>query len=148
MQCQLVTGFYMIRALTERYFGTDFKINFYIILLIFQIKKDGVPRGSILGPLFFNIHICDLFYIMRNWPVANYTDDTTPYTGGKNTQDVITSLENCALILFKWFENNLMKANSDKSHLLLSTSTPSTANINGDIIKNSESEKLLGVTID
>ena len=41
-----------------------------------------------------------------------------------------------------------MKANSDKSHLLLSTSTSSTANINGDIIKNSESEKLLGVMID
>ena len=41
-----------------------------------------------------------------------------------------------------------MKANSDKSHLLLSTSTSSTANINGDIIKNSESEKLLGVTTD
>ena len=110
--------------------------------------KDGVPQGSILGPLFFNIHICDLFYIMRNWPVANYADDTTPYTGGKNTQDVIASLENCALVLFKWFENNLMKTNSDKSHLLLSTSTSSTANINGDIIKNSESEKLLGVTID
>ena len=75
------------------------------------------------------------------------TDGTTPYTGGKNTQDVITSLENCALILFKWFEN-LMKANSDKSCSLLRTSTYSSANINGDIIKNSESEKLLGVTID
>ena len=73
------------------------------------------------------------------------TDGTTPYTGGKNTQDVITSLENCALILFKWFENNLMKANSDKSCLLLRTTTYSSANINGDIIKNSESEKLLGV---
>ena len=70
------------------------------------------------------------------------------YTLGKNTQDIITSLGNWALVLFKWFENNLMKANSDKSHLLLSTSTSSTANINGDIIKNSESEKLLGVTID
>ena len=61
---------------------------------------------------------------------------------GKNTQGVITSLENCALVLFKWFENNLMKANSDKSHLLLSTSTSSSANIDGTIIKNSESEKL------
>ena len=110
--------------------------------------KDGVPQGSILGPLFFNIHICDLFYIMRNWPVANYADDTTPYTGGKNTQDVITSLENSALVLCKWFENNLMKADSDKSNLLLSTSTSSTANKNGDIIKNSACEKLQGVTID
>ena len=85
---------------------------------------------------------------MQGWPIANYADDTTPYNGGKNTQDVITSLENCALVLFKWFENNLMKANSDKSHLLLRSSTSSTANINGDIIKNSESEKLLVVTID
>ena len=110
--------------------------------------KDGVPQGSILGPLFFNIHISDLLYIMRNWPVANYADDTTLYTGGKNTQDVITSLESCPLVLFKWFENNLMKENSDKSHLLLSRSTSSTGNINGDIVKNSESEKHLGVTID
>ena len=68
---------------------------------------------------------------MRKWPIANYTDDTTSYTGGKNTQYVITSLE-----------NSLMKANSGKSHLLLSTSTSSTANIIGDI-KNSESEKRL-----
>ena len=102
--------------------------------------KDGVPQGSILSFLFFNIHICNLFYKMRKWPIANYADDTTRYTGGKNTQDVIASLENCALVLFKWFENNFVKANSDKSHLLLSTSTSSTANINGDIIKNSESE--------
>ena len=67
---------------------------------------------------------------MQKLPVANYAYDTTPCTGGKNTQDVITSLENCALVLFKWFENILVKANSDKSHLLLSTSKPSTANIN------------------
>ena len=67
---------------------------------------------------------------MQKWPIVNNADDTTPYTGRNNTQDVITSLENCALVLFKWFENNLMKANSDKSHLLLSTSTSSTANIN------------------
>ena len=110
--------------------------------------KDGVPQGSILGPLFFNIDICDLFYIMQKWPIVNYADDTTLYIGGKNIQDVITLLENCALVLFKWFENNSIKANSGKSHFLLSTLTSFTANINGDIVKKSESEKLLGVTID
>ena len=110
--------------------------------------KDGVPQGPILGPLFFNIHICDLFYMMGKWPIANYADDTITSTGGKNIQDVITSLRNCALVLFKCFENNLMKVNSDKSHLLLRISTSSTANVIGDIIKNSESEKRLGITID
>ena len=88
-------------------------------MLVTWRASNWLGAGSILGPLFFNIHICDPLYIMQNWPAANYADDTTPYTGGKNTQDVITSLENCALVLFKWFENNLIKANSDKSHLLL-----------------------------
>ena len=86
--------------------------------------------------------------MMGKWPIANYADDTITSTGGKNTQDVITSLRNCALVLFKCFENNLMKANSDKSHLLLRISTSSTPNVIGDIIKNSESEKRLGITID
>ena len=107
-----------------------------------------MPQGSILGPLFSDIHICNVFYIMRKWTIGNYADYTTPYTGGKNTQDVITSLGSCALVLFKWFENNLMKANSDKIHLLLNTSTSSIASINEDIIKNFESEKLLEVTTD
>ena len=70
---------------------------------------------------------------MQKWPIANYPNDTTPYTGGKNTQDVITSLGNWALVLFKWFENDLMKASSDKSHLLLITLMSSTTNIIGEI---------------
>ena len=52
----------------------------------------------------------------------------TLYSALVVTQEVTTPLENCALVLFKWFENNLMKANNDKRHLLLSTSTSSAIN--------------------
>ena len=41
-----------------------------------------------------------------------------------------------------------MKANTDKSHLLLSGNNKVTANIDGNIIESEESQVLLGVTID
>ena len=41
--------------------------------------ESGVPQGSISGPLFFNIFICDLFFDDINIDLANYADDRTRY---------------------------------------------------------------------
>ena len=75
----------------------------------------GVPQGSILGPLLFNIHLCDVFYFLEDLDIASYADDTTINTVKENKESVIKTLETSSVILFKWFENNFMKAKSDKS---------------------------------
>ena len=108
----------------------------------------GVPQGSILGPLLFNIHLCDLFYFLEGIDIASYADDTTLYTVKETKMSVINALETSSQKLFKWFSNNFMKANSDKSHLLMSCSGISTPLIDGFSVNSSIKEVLLGITID
>ena len=107
----------------------------------------GVPQGSILGPLLFNIFMCDLFFIVNEIDFASYADDNTPFVSGDRLDDVLVSLENASLKLFDWFSNNQMKANPDKCHLLTSSTDSIAIKIKDIEILNSESEKLLGVTI-
>ena len=110
--------------------------------------KCGVPQGSILGPLLFNVFICDLFMFMPNQNIANYADDNTPYSAKNNMNEVILELQYSGEVLFSWLKNNCMKANADKSHLLLSQTEQINTQIYGEDIINTKCEKLLGVKVD
>ena len=74
----------------------------------------GVPQGSILGPLLFNIFISYLFLILNNIGIASYADENTPYCSYKDFEDLMTYLKRTAGDRFTWFNHNGMKANVDK----------------------------------
>ena len=107
----------------------------------------GVPQGSVLGPVLFNIYLNDLFYQLVD--VCNFADDTTLYACDVKLENVLNQLEDNALSAILWFENNYMKLNQSKCHFLTSGSPEHLwVKVGSERIWESQTEKLLGITMD
>ena len=132
--------------LSDRWQRTKFNTSFstWMELLI------GVPQGSVLGPLLFNIYINDLFYQINKTHACNFADDTTLNSLNKSLEELLYNLEYDTLSAIIWFANNFMKLNKDKCHFLISGNLNEHlfVKVGDELIWESAEQKLLGVTID
>lgn len=114
------------------------------------ISTSGVPQGSNLGPMLFNIFINDLIESLE-CPVLAYADDIKIYHEVKNMDDV-RFLQKNLNIIHQWCLENKLCLNINKcffvSYSKKILKIPSRYDINNAVISGVSSIKDLGVTFD
>ena len=115
---------------------------------------DGVPQGSILGPLLFNIYINDLMFYFtdNNVSICNYADDNTLYASGDNAIEVKQNLKRSLSVISSWFCKNGLQLNAEKCNLIVFGKPGHDASLDlsfsGQNLKECQQVKLLRITID
>ena len=75
----------------------------------FKTVKSGVPQGSLLGPLLFNIFINDLNFCVSNVSLRLYVDETTAYLSDVSPTILEFSFNKDLQTLSSWFESNHLR---------------------------------------
>ena len=127
-------------------------------ILLTEVKSDlssiicGVPQGSILGPLLFNLYVNDLpqidnissYYLL-------YADDTNIIFSTNDSSSLNKKMDTVLSNTTSWFKRNHLSLNTQKTnymHIIPKHNSPhEQVTVNHSKINKTDQTKFLGITI-
>lgn len=84
-----------------------------------RIIANGIPRGSILGPILFLIYINDISNASNSFEFTIYADDTNMLLGDKDIHNLHSNLSTELNLVYNWIKVNRLKLNISKTNFIL-----------------------------
>ena len=121
----------------------------------FQTITQGVPQGSVLGPIFYILYANDIIGTLKNCKVALYADDTVLYTANNDFANSISKVRQDMLALSHWCNCNGINMNINKTKLMVFGAAKKlkklpavNISVDGIPLQTVTTYKYLGVTLD
>jgi ribonuclease HI len=148
----LISSYLSGRSVTCDYGGNSFS----------SLAPLGVPQGSILGPVLWNLYNCLLHveldkYMLNNpltasWLLLSYADDNTIIVSAKNQSQALELAESLSGVVLRWCKFAKLSLSADKTCCLFFSHArapnPRPLVIDGKQVAFSRFAKVLGVAID
>ena len=120
-----------------------------------QLVQQGVPQGSVLGPLFYVIYSNDIAEIIENSGFVFYADDTVLYSKQKSIHHAEAELQRDLNRLGDWCTANKIYINTEKTKVMffgskqkIASLNMPTLSINGESIQRAKTYTYLGIRLD